>query len=53
MREEILRHAEKFGLEYLVIEVEFPGMGRKAVSNQIDRFATDVLPHLERASVAA
>jgi alkanesulfonate monooxygenase SsuD/methylene tetrahydromethanopterin reductase-like flavin-dependent oxidoreductase (luciferase family) len=53
VREEILRHAEQFGLEYLVVEVEFPGMGRRAVSDQIVRFATDVLPHLERTAVTA
>jgi hypothetical protein len=28
-------------------------MGRSAVSEQIERFAADVLPHLERVSVPA
>jgi alkanesulfonate monooxygenase SsuD/methylene tetrahydromethanopterin reductase-like flavin-dependent oxidoreductase (luciferase family) len=53
VREQILHHAETFGLEYLVVELEFPGMGRKAVSDQIERFVTHVMPYLERISVAA
>ena len=53
VREGIQQHVEQFSLEYLIVELEFPGMGRQAVANQIDRFATHVLPYLTRTSVAA
>src|SRR6266511_1162621 len=48
VREGIQQHVEQFSLEYLIVELEFPGMGRQAVANQIDRFATHVLPYLTR-----
>jgi hypothetical protein len=44
---------EGLGLEYVLLEVEFPGMGRRRVAEQIDRLGNRVIPYLKGAVVTA
>jgi hypothetical protein len=53
VRDRLVEIVETIGVEELAIEMGFPGMLEDTVARQIERFATEVRPALERASQTA
>jgi alkanesulfonate monooxygenase SsuD/methylene tetrahydromethanopterin reductase-like flavin-dependent oxidoreductase (luciferase family) len=51
VRDGLLEVADAFGLEELAVEVAYSGMSERDVAEQIERFARDVRPALDRARI--